>query len=635
MRRHSLGVAALLPVAALSVVALFVFQDARFFASGVAVALVDLRGLPAGWAVVVLAVVAGLTLVAVPVVPDATRPALLLGVSAAVLMRVLVQLTTAPLAGLVVAGTGIAVSLVVIGMAATAYGGRVVGASLLVGAGLDIAMMGGRHTLDLTRSTAVGATVVVVLLAILAIVAVWSEEQAGGQRRYGAAVPAAALFLVGPWLALHLLLTGNLGVIGTLAGVPLALATAAALAGAIGGLAWSSPARVGSVPGLAAVVCGAATVLAVRTEGPVVLALVALAGVAGGAMLTGSFERESTAPPGRAGWALAIGVLGSFLIAAAIESTTATPWGTPSNGWYLVLGLVLTVGGISANLHRAGDAASWFVPAIVSLALLAVPAWLWATDRHPEPEPVPAADAPAVPPAENPEIIVVSYNLSHGFDPKGRLGLEAMSGVLADTAWEILGVQEVSRGRLRDGGLDMVAWLEDATGVALHWQPSGSRFSGNALLARIGASTAEPALVGAHHGEAPTAIIDGSVLLEGVADPIRVFVVGMEAAGDGLAAALIDRWGGSPSTVVIGDFGPPGDGIDQVQAVLDAGFYDPTALVEGEAATYPSDAPTERRDVVLISRDLSLSAVRVVVSTASDHRPVVVRVLVIPPDPAE
>jgi endonuclease/exonuclease/phosphatase family metal-dependent hydrolase len=632
MRTRSLGAAALLPVAALSIVALFGFEHARFFASGVAVALVDLRGVPSLWAVLIMAVVAGLTLAGVPVVPGASRPALVLGVSVAVILRLLLQLTTAPLAGLVASSAGIVVSVLVIGMAAGAYGGRVVGTSLLLGAGLDVAVMGGRHTLDLTRSNTLGATVGVVLLGVAAVVAVWSEAEAGGQRRYGVAVPASALFLVGPWMASHLLLTGNIGVIATLSEGPLALAAAAALVGSIGALAWSSPERSGSVPALAGGIAAISLMFAVRADGVLVLVLVALVGMTAGATLTGALERESNASPVRAGWGLSSGLLVGFLVAAAVESALATPWGSRPDGWYLVLALALLGGGVVANTHRGAESASWYVPALVAVALLAVPGWLWATDgQEGSDQPGPVATAEP----ENPEIVVVTYNLSHGFDPRGTLNLEAMTAALRETAWQILALQEVSRGRLRDGGLDMVAWLERDLGIELSWQPSGSRFSGNALAATIPVTVGEPILL--DEERAGAAVVDAMVEVPGMVEPIRVFVVGMEAAQPGLAAALIDRWDRAPFTVVVGDFGPPMDEAsgDEMRAVLDAGFYDPAALVAGSPATYPSDVPVEQRDVILISRDLSLNAVRIVESTASDHRPVLVRVLVVPQESAE
>jgi endonuclease/exonuclease/phosphatase family metal-dependent hydrolase len=283
-------------------------------------------------------------------------------------------------------------------------------------------------------------------------------------------------------------------------------------------------------------------------------------------------------------------------------------------------------GAVAANAHRSASAPPWIVPAIAATALLIVPLALWATEPQP-PETVPALVADESPN----EVLVVTYDLNHGFDPAGRLALEPMVATLAESAWEIGSLQEVGRGGLRFGGVDMVTWLEHRLATDVAWVPSGSRLSGIALISRFGLADVA-ALPLEADGAHPVAAIDAHVALPGSDLTLRMLGVAVpdEQAADAVAM-LIEGWRAEGGSVVLGSLGG-GPESEPVQAVLAAGFYDVGRLVDGSPATYPSSAPTEQRDLVLISQDLSLSAVRVLDSTASDHRPVVVRVHLIPPE---
>jgi endonuclease/exonuclease/phosphatase (EEP) superfamily protein YafD len=53
-------------------------------------------------------------------------------------------------------------------------------------------------------------------------------------------------------------------------------------------------------------------------------------------------------------------------------------------------------------------------------------------------------------------------------------------------------------------------------------------------------------------------------------------------------------------------------------------LHDAWPSASGNGYTYPADTPVKRIDYVLTSRDFTIVAARVPVSDASDHRPVVV-----------
>ncbi len=629
MRTRTLGASALLPMGAMAIVGLFGFQNARVVAASIAVALVDLRGVTWGVAAAIVLAVGALSFFAVLILPGSSRGRILVAVGLAATLRLALQLIGSPLVALVVAALGLALALVLIGMAAVTYGGRVTGTALLLGASFDIALMAGRRTLDLTRSRGAGALIAIAVLGLVAVITVWLEREATGSRRYGKPVPAAGLFLVGPWFALHLLLTGNVGVIGAIGGAPLSVAAGAALAGSIGALGWAAPGRVRAVPLPSAVVVAAGLGLVVGADGGWALLLIAVVAMAAGATLTGSLERESVAPSERLGWSLAAGTSVAYMVVSAIEVSLDLPFGLSGDLWYLVLGISLVGGATVASIHRWEPSQPWTTPPLIGLVFLLVPAWLWVNDP----------DTPKVDRIEESTVadeavvveglIVATYNLNHGFDSGGSLGLTAISEALEETAWDVVGVQEISRGRLRDGGLDMAAWLEHELGLNIYWQASGSRLTGNALMSAFEVALAEPIDLGTSEGRSETAI-DAALTLPGVESPVRVLVVGLTEPTVELLMMLLERWQTSPSTVILGDFGSRDTTDDPLDTIVEAGFYDVASIVDGSPATYPSDAPTEQRDKILISRDLLPSSVRIIESTASDHLPVAARIELAP-----
>ena len=383
------------------------------------------------------------------------------------------------------------------------------------------------------------------------------------------------------------------------------------------------------MPSVAAVVVAVGLGLVVGADGGWALLLIAVVAMAAGATLTGSLERESVAPTRRLGWSLAAGTTVAYVVVSAIEASIDLPFGLSGDFWYPILGICVVGGATVAGLHRWEASQPWAAPPIIGLVFLLVPAWLWVSDpdtpRVDQIEETTVVDDEAV--VE--DLIVATYNLNHGFDPDGSIGLVAIIETLDETAWDVAGVQEISRGRLRDGGLDMVAWLEHELGVTIYWQASESRLTGNALMSTFEVTLTDPVDLGTTERESRTAI-DAVVTLPGVEAPLRVLVVGLTDPTTEVLMMLIERWQSSPSTVILGDFGFRDATNDPLNVVVEAGFYDVATIADGSAATYPSNAPTEPRDKILISRDLLPSAVRIIESTASDHFPVAARIELAP-----
>jgi len=84
-------------------------------------------------------------------------------------------------------------------------------------------------------------------------------------------------------------------------------------------------------------------------------------------------------------------------------------------------------------------------------------------------------------------------------------------------------------------------------------------------------------------------------------------------------------------TLVFGDMNAS-PGAPELQPLLTL-LHDAWPAANGSGFTYPAEAPTERIDYVLISSHFRVRGASVPVTEASDHRPVVVDLLLLPATP--
>ena len=84
---------------------------------------------------------------------------------------------------------------------------------------------------------------------------------------------------------------------------------------------------------------------------------------------------------------------------------------------------------------------------------------------------------------------------------------------------------------------------------------------------------------------------------------------------------------GSMPTILFGDLNATPDATE-LQPLFQR-LHD-TMADRGESLTYPSDAPVKRIDYILASRHFQTTAASIPATTASDHRPVVVELVIAP-----
>ena len=80
---------------------------------------------------------------------------------------------------------------------------------------------------------------------------------------------------------------------------------------------------------------------------------------------------------------------------------------------------------------------------------------------------------------------LMTYNLHQGFDVDGRLDPAGLAEMIELEQPDVVALQEVSRGWLVTGGLDLHAWLRRRLGLAGRFAGTADPQWGNAVLSRL------------------------------------------------------------------------------------------------------------------------------------------------------
>ena len=261
--------------------------------------------------------------------------------------------------------------------------------------------------------------------------------------------------------------------------------------------------------------------------------------------------------------------------------------------------------------HRA------WVFSLVTLILLIFPLLTFITWR------TPTAGA-----GEGLPVRIMTYNIHNGFNTDGYLGMEAIAQVIEESEADIIALQEVSRGWVINGRLDMMTWLSQRLHMPYVFGPATGPLWGNAILSRY------PVMEYTYHELPPR---DQPLL--------RSFIVATVNAGNGTqlhiiathlhhinedtdirqlqAKTILEFRGSAGHTVLLGDLNADPD-YPEMEMLRQGGFVD-AAVAAGDTPAYTStsDSPERRIDYIWITSDLRVSSVLVPISKASDHLPVI------------
>lgn len=221
---------------------------------------------------------------------------------------------------------------------------------------------------------------------------------------------------------------------------------------------------------------------------------------------------------------------------------------------------------------------------------------------------------------------VMSYNLHSAFDVTGKLDLEAVARTIEFEQPDVVALQEVSRGWVLSGSVDMLTWLSQRLDMPFVWGPTADPLWGNAILSRY------PVIDVKYFGMPNNDVVRPTrgylmVTIQAGDDPLRVIATHLHhVEADGAlrvpqVQAILDTWAGQPATVIAGDLNATPD-APEMALMIDAGLRDAFLQSEagGDGFTYASNRPYQRIDYIYLSPDLIVRGFHVNDSTASDHK---------------
>lgn len=561
------------------------------------------------------------------------RWALIISAGGVALLRAVEQLSTSPAVDLVLSGLGVALFAMFPAIALEVIrpaGGRGAydfGLAFVLGMAADTAINTAAGTLDLTWHDGPLAILIVLAMAAVAFVLLWRRAMAvkPGLKAGQGWPRALAIAALGPWLFLQIVVFQNVARMAAITGWNLPAAGLFICAGNVIALIAAAHApRSRRVPGLGALVAVAFLIVLLFIESDGLLgALLSVAGQVLGAsllltiLITLGWLAQQT---GRMGISAANGigqilfVLFTFIFYVSLELNFGfrAPAVLPVAGLLVSIAAVAVSRGVEPQ-KRIGDN---MVPAGIATALLLLPVLLMLTWNTPE---------TVAPPADNINVRIMDYNLHNGFNTDGRLDLEALAQVIESGGADIVGLQEVARGWVIYGYVDMIQWLSQRLNMPYVYGPTEGFQWGNAILSRY-------PIVSLETGSLPPEELRlrrGYVLagIDTGAKNIQVLNTHLHNVDEDSETrqlqvpVLIDAWDGAPRTVLLGDFNATLDSLEMAMLAA-AGLNDVGGIIGPDPGfTYHSAALDQRIDYFWTSPDLIPLQYDVGQTTASDHLP--------------
>jgi len=569
-----------------------------------------------------------------------TRNSLWITAGGLAVVRVLEQISDTATADLYLSMVGVALFLLYIPVAignARAQGGKAskqLGIAFLLGLSLDSALFIGLQTLDLSWRPGIFSLVIVLVLSIALVLWLKDAVKNAKSASDGNWTVNLGLLALGPWMFLQLLIFQNIGLYGSLIGVELPTAGFLLILGNAAGIYFASQLQRYVSNLFYTFLLGASLlllILQVSAPAGLLSAIWLLIGQTISFTFGLSIFQQSGAKQENEGLMRSTILFGlgqiifvlfvfvyyaSYDLAIGIGAQSLLPVA----GVLIVLGIML--GHRDSSMAAIGSVST--SPTILAGSLLIIPLLLalsWKTPKSIEM------------PLNKDGLRVMDYNLHNGVNTDGRLDPEALAVVIENSGADIIAFQEVSRGWLTWGGMDMLAWLSQRLEMNYVWGPTADAQWGNALFSRYPITNSEllelpPDDVLLLRGHIWAQIDVGDVSLNVMAThfshrddqgPERVLQ----------ASALLSTWNNAPLTIVMGDLNAEPES-EEMQLLRDNGLIDISAEIGTQPTyTYYSADPDHQIDYIYVSSDLGFSDFSIPQTRASDHLPLVSTIFIV------
>ncbi len=472
---------------------------------------------------------------------------------------------------------------------------RSLASALVGGLSLDVAVHALLRGLDLPVGGPLSATA---LVGLAFIATACDPGPAGPSTGWGT-------LALGPWLFVQMEVLSNLARLRILTG----LAPGPALALAEMGLAVALAVMALPMPGLVRAALGLLGALLLLHPSGVLWVLGAQAGAA--AALAGALGpgRVRLWPP------LSVLLLVGLFFLFYSQST-----------WPLLPAVAMALLGLISLLVRSGT----LLPS--PRRLLAVPCLLAAVAL------LAGLGAPARPASPSAvgtgTIRLMTYNIHQGLNLHSLPAPEAIAREIEAAAPDLVALQEVNRGWTISGNSDLVTWLEQRLpDYHLVYGPMVGDLWGTAILSRFpikasGSERYEPGLFFTIGFTWAVVALPGCNTLV-----LNTHLsTGPDLGGERAAqmSQLLTYWNGRPCTIIMGDANAE-PSSEAIRRLTRAGFTDWLGRTAGpRAGTWPSDKAVESIDYVATTAEFQAVAARTNPSAASDHRPIIVELVLRP-----
>lgn len=506
------------------------------------------------------------------------------------------------------------------------------GMAFLLGLSIDSAIFIGTRTLDLSWQPGLLPVIEVIVLALVLLWYLNSIARKELQAEDAGWVSSLNLLAVGPFLFLQMLIFQNVAAFSSLTDWETPAAGALLIAGNVVALAMAS--RVACLPRRWSYVILAGVMLAV----PVFMAFSAPPLLAGIWLVLGqvfSFTLGTLIFRGAAankdnqglfrltlmnGLSSIIFVLQFFVYYGAYDIN----FGFRSSALRIASVIFVTLFIALGHLYTAKGAKAAqpnYSPAVLAATLLIVPLALL-----PSWKPL-AAEAAF---SDTTSVRVMDYNLHDAVNTDGRVDPEALARQIEESGADIVGLQEVSRGWLIWGGMDMLTWLSQRLEMPYVWGPTADEQWGNAILSRY-------PIVDVEFYDLPpddVLLLRGYIWAEFDIDGFILTVVDTHFSErddqDFIRATqsseILATWNGNPATVIMGDFNALPDS-QAINLMLEAGLIDISREIGVQPTfTYYSANPDHQIDYIFVTSDLGYRDFVIPETPASDHLPLAVTV---------
>ncbi|MCH7481200.1 MAG: endonuclease/exonuclease/phosphatase family protein [Chloroflexi bacterium] len=567
------------------------------------------------------------------------RTALWISAGGVAIVRVLEQISTSPNLDFYLSSLGVVLFLMFIpkGLALTrdegTAGSSRFGLAFMLGLALDTAVHVGAGTLDLTWQAGIAPLLIVLVFALglLYIVRRTAAELSEDNHRSGHWSGSSALFALGPWLLLQMLVFQNVARVSALTGWETPTAGALVILGNALGLAAAVRLAHSSISTMV-IGLGSGIVLILSLLSPEPTGSAAALQLLGGQILSfilvailfaGFGKGKNTHGIARATIANGIGkvlfVLLMFLYYVAFD----IDFGFRAPVILLVLAFLILLGVIVAarGQHQPADSPSYHAAKFAAI-LLIIPLILSVLWKTPE---------SITPSSTNKTVRVISYNLHNGINTDGRLDLEATAKIIEESGADIVALQEVSRGWLIFGSVDMLSWFSQRLDMPYIYGPTGDAQWGNAVLSRYPILSAEmvalePSDLLLRRGYIKATIDIGGGTIT-IINTHFTHVDEHDAERDIQSSQLIEARNGEPATLMMGDLNARPDD-NAITILIDSGMVDISAAVGKQPTyTYYSTNPDHQIDYIFASSDLGFEDFLIPRTTASDHLPLMVTII--------